>query len=139
MQNPTFDTYSIAAVKRRLRQAFDSHPATSVVPITGLSKKGEIGTSYRIHISDKEDIKKVKGHKDWLTSHFEGAKMKEDNEYLVVVDRVDKETICDESKTEIRPTAHEEIRKENGISISKIRFLGRGNLGRNRCSAILYM
>jgi hypothetical protein len=57
----------------------------------------------------------------------------------VVVDGVDKETICDESKTTIRVTAHEEIGKENGINISKIRFLGRGNPGRDRCSVILHM
>jgi hypothetical protein len=139
MQRPTFDIRSIASVKLRLRQAFDAHPATSAVPITGLSKKGETGTSYRIRVGDEKNVKKVKECREWLASHFEGARMKEDNEYLVVVDGVDKETICDESKTEIRPTAHEEIGKENNISISKIRFLGRGNPGRNRCSVILHM
>lgn len=65
--------------------------------------------------------------------------MKEDHEYLVVVDGVDKEKICDETKTTIRSTAHEEIGKDNGISISKIRFLAGGNPGRNRCSVILHM
>lgn len=56
-----------------------------------------------------------------------------------LVDGVDKETICDETKTTIRNTAHEDIGRENGISISKIRFLGRGNPGKNGCSVILHM
>jgi hypothetical protein len=62
-----------------------------------------MGTSYRIGAGDEENGRKVKGHRD--LDYFEGAKMKEDNEYLVVVDGVDKETICNESKTEIRATA----------------------------------
>ena len=63
MQNPDFNTRSIAAVNTRLRQAFDAHPTTSSIPITGLSKKGETGTSYRIHVGDEENVKKVKGHR----------------------------------------------------------------------------
>lgn len=139
MQNPDFDVRSIAALKLRLRQAFDSHAATNAIPITGLSKKGDAGTSYRIRVGGEENVKKVKGHREWILSHFQGAKMKEDNEYLVVVDGVDKETICDQTKTAIRDTAHEDIGKENGISISKIRFLGQGNPGKSRCSVILHM
>ncbi len=57
----------------------------------------------------------------------------------MVVDGVDKETICDESKTKIRPTAHEEIGKENNISISRIRFLAGGNPGGNKCSVVIHM
>lgn len=139
MTDPNFNTRSIAAVKLRLRQAFDAHPETKAIPITGLIKKGEAGTSYRIRVGNEENMKKAKGHREWIMSHFPGAKMKEDNEYLVVVDGVDKETICDETKTTIRNTAHEDIGKENGISISRIRFLASGNPGRNRCSVILHM
>ena len=123
----------------RLRQAFDSHPATSIVPITGISRKGKEGTSYRIRVGDEGNVRKVKEHREWIASHFEGAKIKEDTEYLVVVDGVDKETICDESKTKIRPTAHEEIGEENNISISRIRFLAGGNPGGNKCSVIIHM
>lgn len=139
IQEPPFNIQSIAAVKLRLRQAFDSHPATTTVPITGISRKGKEGTSYRIRVGNEENVRKVKEHREWIASHFEGAKIKEDTEYLVVVDGVDKETICDESKTKIRRTAHEEIGKENNISISKIRFLAGGNPGGNKCSVIIHM
>ena len=139
MQNPSFNVGAISAVKSRLRQAFDAHPATSSIPVTGISRKGDTGTSYRFRVGGEENVKRAKENRDWLASHFEGATIKEDTEYLVVVDGVDKETICNPNKTLIRSTAHEEIGKENNISISKIRFLGNGNPGRNKCSVILHM
>ena len=139
MQNPPFNVGAISVVKSRLRQAFDAHPVTNAIPVTGISRKGDTATSYRFRVGDEENVKKVKENREWLVSHFEGAKIKEDTEYLVVVDGVDKETICNPTKTMIRPTAHEEIGQENNISISKIRFLGNGNPGRNKCSVILHM
>lgn len=64
--------------------------------------------------------------------------MKGDIEYLVDVDGVDKETICNPSKTAIRSDAYDDIGRENDI-ISKILFLGDGNPGSNKCSVILHM
>ncbi len=64
IHEPPFNVHSIAALKLRLRQAFDSHPATSSVPITGISRKGKEGTSYRIRVGDEENVKKVKEHRE---------------------------------------------------------------------------
>lgn len=147
MRNLTYNISSIGAIKLRLKQAFALNLSIRAVPITRMAKKRETGTNYRIRVSDKENVKKVEEHKEWVSSPFESAKMKEDTKCLVVVDGVDKEKICNKSRTEIRPTAHEEIGKEININISisisinisKICFLGGANPGKNRCLDVLHM
>ncbi len=71
MKNPDFDIQSTAAVKLRLRQAFESHAATSEILITGLSKKDDTGASYRIRVGVSENVRKFKSHREWITTHFE--------------------------------------------------------------------
>jgi hypothetical protein len=100
MQNLDFDIQSIKAAKSRLRQTFDLHPATSVIPITWLSMKGDEGTSYMIRVGVQENVTKVKEYREWVVSYFYRAKVKEGREFLVVVNEVDNTTLCDENKSE---------------------------------------
>ena len=137
--NPRFDTSDPKAIRERVRQAFDSHPDTKSIGWIGIAKQGTDSARVRICLRTEDDAIKAKRHDDWLHSHFYGARMQGEQWYPIKVDRVNKESICDEALVRIRSDACATIGSENGITVNKVRMLGRPNPDKRYCSIVMHL
>jgi hypothetical protein len=68
-----------------------------------------------------------------------GARIQGEQWYPVKVDRVNKGSICDDSRINLRDDACAKLGAENGVSIKKIRFVGRPNTDKPHCSIVLFL
>jgi len=139
MTNPPFDLSSAKEIRERTRLAFDSHPMTKGIKWLGIERKVGEQSKIRICVRTQEEADTARIHGDWLHSHFTGARMMGDQWYPIKVDRVNKSSICDDSNVQFNDDACAKIGLENGISVKKIRFLGRPSPDKAYCSIVIHL
>lgn len=122
-----------------MRQAFNSHANTKDINWIGIAKTVTDPYKVRICLRTHEEAAKAKKHDEWVQSHFRGARIQGEQWYPVKVDRVSKNSICDDSRINFRDDACAKLGAENGVSIKKIRFVGRPNPDKLHCSIALYL
>jgi hypothetical protein len=137
--NPQFDSSNIKEIRERVRQAFDSHASTKEIGWIGIARRGNDQSKIRICLRTQEEAAVARRHDEWLNSHFRGARVQGEQWYPVKVDRVNKNSVCDESRVHLRDDACAKISTENGVSIRKMRFIGRPDPDKLYCSVALYL
>lgn len=139
LASPQFDSSDVKAVRERVRQAFDSHDDTKAIGWIGVARRGSDHSKVRICLRTEKEAALARNHDGWLHSHLRGARMQGEQWYPVKVDRVNKNSVCDESLVRLREDACLKLSAENSISIRKMRFIGRPNPDKLYCSVVLYL
>jgi len=137
--NPQFGSSDVKTVREQIRQALYSHPGTKGVGWTGVARRRSDYSKTRICLRTQEDAALARNHDGWLQSHFRGAPMEGEQWYPVKGDRVNKNSICDESLIRLREDACVKLGTEKSILIRKMRFIARPNPDKLYCSVVLYL
>jgi hypothetical protein len=137
INNPQFDINNITEIRKRVRAAFDSHPVTKNIGKIAIAMKGNNQTTMRICTRTRDDARIARIHKEWMESHFRGARMLNEQWYPVRIDRVNKSSICDESNVKFSNDARAIISLENKVTVSRVRFLRRPTPDQSHCSIVI--
>ncbi|KAF9729205.1 hypothetical protein PMIN01_12895 [Paraphaeosphaeria minitans] len=137
--SPQFQISNTKEIRDRVRQAFNSHANTKDIGWFGIARTGADPNRVKICLRTHEEAARIKRHDEWLQSHFRGARVQGEQWYPVKVDRVNKASICDDSRIHLREDAGAKIGAENGVVVRKLRFIGRPNPDKLHCSVVLFL
>ncbi|KAH7111783.1 hypothetical protein B0J11DRAFT_189782 [Dendryphion nanum] len=105
----------------------------------GNRKTGGNLVRVRVCLRTHEDERKARIHTDWITTHFNGARIHGEQWHVVKVGRVNKNAICDNTRIRIQNDACERLSLENGLTIKKMHFLGQQSPDKLYCSIAIYL
>jgi hypothetical protein len=139
IRDPEINPRDQKAIRERIRDALESHENTKDTKWIGVSVGGAESKTIRIHFREEEDAARARENKEWVDTHFKGARLEDGKWHPVKIDRVNKAYICDESLSKLKSDICETIGRENQITVTRARMLGRSNPDKRYCSIVIHV
>jgi len=105
----------------------------------GIARRGGNLARVRVCLRTYEDERKARIYTDWITTHFNGARIHGEQWHVVKIDRVNKNAIYDNTRIRIHGEACDRLSTENGVTIKKMHFLGQQSPDKLYCSVAIYL